>query len=119
MAKMFETNEALIIKELYKLHFKVKDQSPEDPVRRSVILNKPRKMAKLNSHELDSIDSSKEFKSVGDEKVSDIGTALILPKKDRTYESRSNLRKTEGEIRSPAPNVETYAKRLDSNIKYV
>jgi hypothetical protein len=49
MAKMFETNEALIIKELYKLHFKDKNQSPEDPVRRSVIVNKPRHMARRTS----------------------------------------------------------------------
>ena len=119
MAKIFEANEALIIKELYKLHFKGKDQSPEDPVWRSVIVNKPRHMARRTSQDLDSIDSSKELKSVGDEKVSEIGTALTLAKKDRTYESRSNLRKTDGEIRSPAPNVETYSKRLDSNIKYV
>jgi hypothetical protein len=80
LTKAFEVNEALIIKELYKLHFKGKEDSPEDPVRRSVMINKPKKLAIRNSNDLDSIDSTKEYKSVGDEKGSSIGATLIFPK---------------------------------------
>lgn len=67
MAKAFETNEASIIKELYQLHFRGKGEaSPDDPVRRSVLVSKSRMVVRRNSQDLDSIDSSKEFKSIGD-----------------------------------------------------